>query len=47
VATRLPLVLRRLARRFPPDTAEPGFDLGPLGDAVFDAVFVHVDGHIV
>jgi PAS domain S-box-containing protein len=25
----------------------PAFDLGPLGDAVFDAVFVHVDGRIV
>jgi len=38
---------RRVRRPVPEGAGEPGFDLGPVGDAVFDAVFVHVDGRIV
>jgi PAS domain S-box-containing protein len=47
VAPRLRTGLRRLIRRRPPDALDPGYGLGPLGDVVFDAVFVHVDGRIV
>ena len=48
MAPRLTHALRRLARRpLPGGSTAPAFDLGPLGDAVFDAVFVHVDGRIV
>ena len=42
--------LRRLAGRRQPRSESPGRDeyrLGLLADAVFDAVFVHVDGQIV
>jgi PAS domain S-box-containing protein len=46
VAPRLANGLRRLARRRPAEAAA-GLQLGPIGDVVSDAVFVHVDGRIV
>jgi len=46
VAPRLSTGLRRFIRRRSPEGLDTD-GLGPLGDVVFDAVFVHVDGSIV
>jgi PAS domain S-box-containing protein len=46
VAPRLSTGLRRFIRRRSPEALDTD-GLGPLGDVVFDAVFVHVDGSIV